>query len=81
MYSISADLIFMKSLSTFLLKSKITYKVSSICYKEMDMIYYIEMNMEFLSDIIMARGKELTVKKKYVSAITLKILQKYVSAC
>lgn len=27
------------------------------------MTYYIEMNMELLSDIIMARGKELTVKK------------------
>lgn len=34
--------------------------------------------MELLSDIIMVRGKELTVKK-YVSVITLKILQKYVS--
>lgn len=36
------------------------------------------MNMELPSDIIMARCKELTVKK-YVSVITLKILQKYVS--
>lgn len=34
--------------------------------------------MELLSDIIMVSGKELTVKK-YISVITLKILQKYVS--